>query len=316
MGRRSKTRGTIVNGILLLDKPTGRTSNHALQAVKRLLDARKAGHTGSLDPLATGLLPLCFGQATKVSSYLLGADKRYLVTIKLGVTTTTGDADGEVLDVKPLGFDETQLHDAIEQYIGPQEQMPPMYSALKVNGTPLYKLARQGITIERKRRSVIAHDIQLLSLEGEELLLDVHCSSGYYIRSLTEDIGAALNCGGHVQALRRTHAGDLSLSNAISLEQLEAMESPEQRQQLLWPSDAAVKALPTVHLSEDAMFYLLRGQAVRAPQLPSQGEVRIYGPEEVFLGLGEVKDLSYVAPKKLMVDMPDEQVPLASTIDQ
>lgn len=306
MGRRSRSRGAIVNGILLLDKPTGATSNHALQAAKRLLGARKAGHTGSLDPLATGLLPLCFGQATKVSSYLLGADKRYQVSIKLGLTTTTGDADGTVLETRPITFSNDKLPQVIQQFIGPQQQMPPMYSALKVNGTPLYKLARQGITIARKRRSVIAHDIKLLEQESDKLLLEVHCSSGYYIRSLTEDIGTALGCGAHVLALKRTQAGDLSLDDAVTLAQLEGLESCAQRQQLLRRSDTAVAALPKVHLTQNALFYLLQGQAVRTCGLPEQGEVRLYGPDEGFLGLGEVKDSSYVAPKKLLLDSPNE----------
>ncbi len=305
MGRR-KARGNIVNGILLLDKPAGKTSNQALQTVKRLLDARKAGHTGALDPLATGLLPLCFGQATKVSGYLLGADKRYEVTITLGATTTTGDADGEVLDTKAVDVSDQQLHGAIDQFIGPQEQMPPMYSALKHNGQPLYKYARKGIDIERKRRPVIAHTIKLLDRNEQQLQLEVHCSSGYYIRSLTEDIGSALGCGAHVSALRRTQVGDLYLNQTITIDELEAMPFATDRQQVLRPSDSAVASLPKVDLSEEATFYLLRGQAVRASDAPINSSVRMYGVDGLFLGLGEMVGLGMVAPKKLMVDMQED----------
>lgn len=305
MGRRN-ARGKIVNGILLLDKPAGRTSNQALQTVKHLLNARKAGHIGTLDPLATGLLPLCFGQATKVAGYLLGADKRYEVTMALGATTITGDADGEVLDEKEVNVTDQQIEQAITEFIGPQQQMPPMYSALKHNGQPLYKYARKGIEVECKRRSVIAHDIKLLD-KAPELKLDVHCSSGYYIRSLIADIGAVLGCGAHVTVLRRTQAGDLHLDDAITFERLEAMASPKDRQQHLWPSDAAVTNLPKVSLTEEATFYLLRGQSVSVIEVPKCGMVRMYGVDDQFLGLGKITELGTVAPKKLMVDMPEGQ---------
>ncbi len=309
MGQRTKTRGELVNGILLLDKPAGRSSNQALQAAKRLLNARKAGHTGSLDPLGTGLLPLCFGQATKVSSYLLGADKRYVVDIQLGITTTTGDSDGEVLEHRPINCDEADVSAVIKQFIGPQDQMPPMYSALKLNGVPLYKLARKGIVVERKTRSVIAHNIMVLDHKTDKLTLDVHCSSGYYIRSLTEDIGSALGCGAHVAALQRTQAGALTLDGAVTLDELEAMQSPQERHKLLYPSDTAVCELPKVDLSENAAFYLLRGQAVRVNGLPEAGMIRMYDNQQQFLGLGEVNEAGSVSPKKLMVDLPAQQSP-------
>ncbi len=303
MGRRRKARGLIINGILLLDKPAGCTSNQALQAAKRLLNAQKAGHTGSLDPLATGLLPLCFGQATKVSSYLLGADKCYEVDIKLGETTTSGDSDGDLLERLPVDVEAQTLQQVLQSFVGTYAQTPPMYSALKHNGVPLYKLARQGIEVPRAARQVTTYRVDLLVFLGDRLRLAVHCSSGYYIRSLTEDIGAALGCGAHVTDLRRTQVGKLELSQAISLAQLEALDA-EQQQAHLYPSDFAVLMLPKVVISENAVFYLLRGQAVRSNDAKEQGEVRIYDEDDVFLGLGEIRERGYVAPKRLMVDLP------------
>jgi tRNA pseudouridine55 synthase len=292
-----------VNGILLLDKPSGMTSNAALQAVKRLYHARKAGHTGSLDPLATGLLPLCFGEATKVSGFLLDADKRYRVVCKLGERTTTGDAEGEVLEQRPVeNVTGASLRKMLEGFVGEIEQIPPMYSAVKHKGERLYKLARQGVEVEREARKVDIHSLELRDFSPPVFEIDVHCSKGTYVRTLVEDIGELLGCGAHVTALRRLAVGPFDDSQLIDMETLEAKaaESMAALDKLLLPMESGLAQWPGVRLSGDAAFYLRQGQPVLVPQAPTEGWVRLYEGESRFLGMGEILDDGRVAPRRLM----------------
>ena len=286
MARRSApSRGDNLSGLLLLDKPPGVTSNGALQEAKRLLNARKAGHTGSLDPIATGLLPLCFGSATKLSGIFLGADKTYWTRIRLGERTATGDSEGEVLEKKPVVVSQHEIEDALLNFQGEFQQIPPMYSAVKINGTPLYKLAREGIEIERSPRNVVVYIMELKSFDGRDLELELKCSHGFYVRGLAHDLGNLLKCGGHVVALRRLVVADLKIEDAVKLTELTAVADLAARQ---------------VRLSADAAFYLCRGQAVRADGLPNKGEVRLYAKGAGFLGIGVVTDDGRVAPRRLM----------------
>jgi tRNA pseudouridine55 synthase len=276
-----------VHGVLLLDKPLGWSSNDALQKAKWLLRAEKAGHTGTLDPLATGLLPLCFGAATKFSQVSLDADKRYLATLKLGETTTTGDAEGEVLDRLPVSVTRKQLAAVCAQFTGAQLQTPPMYSALKHEGRPLYEYARQGITIEREARAVTLHSIDIIDGDNDRWQIDVRCSKGTYIRTLAEDIGRALGCGAHLAALRRTGAGPLDVVQAVTLEQVEAWSEAE-RDAALLPADALLAEWPVVRLEADEAGRFLSGLRRRLP-LADAPAVRVYGPEDqAFLGAGHV----------------------------
>lgn len=301
MGRR-RQKGRNVQGILLLNKPFGETSNEALQKVKRMFDARKAGHTGSLDPLATGLLPICFGNATKISAFLLDADKRYWVRVRLGVTTTTADTEGDVLETRPVtGITRSAILEAMEGFRGEIQQIPPMYSALKHKGERLYKLAREGIEVEREPRSVKIYELNLLSCDLPELELDVRCSKGTYVRTLAEDLGAVLGTGAHVTALRRTGVGPFGEEGMISAETLH-----EKREQglgaldaLLLPIERALDDWPEVRLSPDTAFYLRQGQAVLVPNAPVSGRVRLYNANG-FIGVGEILDDGRVAPKRLM----------------
>jgi tRNA pseudouridine55 synthase len=300
--RRSNLRD--VDGILLLDKPAGLTSNAALQTVKRLYRARKAGHTGSLDPLATGLLPLCFGEATKISGFLLDADKHYLVRCQLGIRTTTGDAEGEVLEQRPVaGGDAAGLTRVLAGFLGTIDQIPPMYSALKHKGERLYNLARQGVEVERASRSVTIHTLELLHLEGSVAELRVHCSKGTYVRTLVEDIGAELGCGAHVAGLRRTGVGPFDDSRLVGMAELSALAGAEDFRgldALLLPIEDGLAQWPGVRLSGDAAFYLRQGQPVLVPQAPTRGWVRLYEGERQFMGMGEVLDDGRVAPRRLM----------------
>ena len=306
MGRRGR-QGRNVSGILLLDKPEGVTSNEALQRVKRLYQAAKAGHTGSLDPLATGLLPLCLGGATKFSAFLLDADKRYRVRVRLGVTTTTGDAEGEVLATAATeGIDGAALGAALGHFLGPIAQLPPMYSAVKHQGQRLYKLARRGIEVERTPRGVEIFAIDLRDLALPEFEMDVHCSKGTYVRTLAEDIGAALGCGAHVIGLRRTGVGPFveGETRFVTLAELaalaEAGEGFGALDALLLPLESALGHWPSVRLSEDSAFYLRQGQAVLVPQAPTEGLVRLYDPSQRFIGVGEILDDGKVQPKRLL----------------
>ncbi|HEB77133.1 MAG TPA: tRNA pseudouridine(55) synthase TruB [Methylothermaceae bacterium] len=296
---RTRRRGEAIDGILLLDKSPGLTSNQALQKAKSLLQGRKAGHTGSLDPIATGLLPICYGEATKISPFLLGGDKRYRVLVRLGVATATGDAEGEIIERKPVpALDRLMIERALERFRGEIEQIPPMYSALKQGGKRLYDLARQGIEVERPPRRVTIHELELLDFGPDFLELEVYCSKGTFIRTLAEDIARALGTVGHVEQLRRTQVGDFDIDQAITLDRLEAM-SLEQRRRLLLPIDAAVTSWPSVRLSDDMSFYILRGQPVLIPKLQAQGWVRLYNRDGLFLGVGEVLDDGRVAPRRL-----------------
>lgn len=292
-----------VSGILLLDKPRGFTSNAALQKVRWLLNAEKAGHTGSLDPLATGVLPLCFGEATKVSQYLLDADKGYEALMQLGVTTTTGDAEGEVVDRRPVSIAAADIEAALERFRGDIQQVPPMYSALKRDGQPLYKLARAGEVVEREPRSVTISRLQLLEFSGDQARISVACSKGTYIRTLVEDLGEVLGCGAHVVELRRTQAGPFDLSRTVTLDTLLAAHEEggsEALDRFLLPVDSGLEHWPLVRFSEHSAYYWLHGQPVRAPEAPAFGMVRVQDQQGRFIGIGEVSDDGRVAPRRLI----------------
>jgi tRNA pseudouridine55 synthase len=288
-----------INGILLLDKPLGFSSNQALQRVKWLLQAAKAGHTGTLDPLATGLLPLCFGEATKFAHYLTDADKTYHATMKLGVTTATGDAEGAVLKTLPVNVTSHQFSEACRKFVGVINQIPPMYSALKHEGRALYEYAREGVEIERKVRTVTIHEVKVLGFAGDVAEIEVTCTKGTYIRTLAEDIGAHLGCGAHLIGLRRTATASYDIAEAITLEAFEALNNEERLAKLAAP-ETAVDYLPSVTLDADSAFYLMQGQAVwRSGSIPA-GLLRLYDENQVFLGLGEQQSDGKIAPKRLM----------------
>ena len=300
---RRRQHGRDVSGILLLDKPLGVTSNDALQRAKRLYHARKAGHTGSLDPLAEGLLPLCFGEATKLSAYLLDADKHYWVRVRLGVSTTTGDAEGEVVRTRPTeGVSRELLEQVIGRFVGRIEQLPPMYSALKYQGQRLYKLAREGVEVPREPRAVTVHAIELGAVGGGEFEMMVHCSKGTYVRTLAEDIGEALGCGAHVSGLRRTGVGPYGAQEMVTMQRIEqaAEAGNDALDALLLPLDSAVGHWPEVRLSADSTYYLKLGQPVLVPKAPTEGWVRLYDQRGGFLGVGEIEDDGKVAPRRLM----------------
>ena len=290
--------GRNVHGIVLLDKRLGVSSNKALQEVRHLFNANKAGHTGSLDPLATGLLPLCFGDATKVSGLMLDDDKRYQVIVQLGVMTDTGDAEGVVIDTKPVpDLSLEYINVCLQQFTGAIDQVPPMYSALKHNGKRLYELAREGLTIERKARRITIYNLQLLAFSGDELTLDVACSKGTYIRSLAEDIGHFFGCGGTVKSLRRLAAGQFSIADALTIEQLTAMDE-QQLSQCLIPVDKPLDNLAAVQLTDEQAVNIKYGQAITLEKNSPLGMVRLYHAA-VFLGLGEILLDGKLAPKKL-----------------
>jgi len=288
-----------INGILLLDKPLGFSSNQALQKIKWLLKAAKAGHTGTLDPLASGLLPLCFGEATKFAHYLTDADKTYIATIKLGITTTTGDAEGAVLSTQPVNVNQAEFKKTSQQFLGEISQVPPMYSALKFEGKALYEYARAGVEIERQSRLVTIHSIEVNSFSSDVAVITVTCSKGTYIRTLAEDIGKQLGCGAHLIGLRRTATANYDISQAITIEQFEAM-SDEQRLAVLAPADSAVLHLPAITLDDDSVFYLLQGQSVWRSGFIPTGLLRLYSEQPVFLGLGELQPDGKIAPKRLI----------------
>jgi tRNA pseudouridine55 synthase len=306
VGRRRH--GRPLDGILVLDKPPGLTSNRALQMAKRLYGAAKAGHTGSLDPLATGVLPLCFGEATKFSQYLLDADKAYTSSFVLGVATATGDAEGEVLATQDAsGVTRDDIERALENFRGEIDQVPSMFSAIKQDGKPLYKLAREGREVERKARHVVIKQLELRAFRpGKKAEVDIYleCSKGTYVRSIAEDLGKALGCGAHVGALRRTRAGPFEIADSVTLNTLEALKSNEQvaaMDKLLLPADTALGGLPLVKLSESGGFYLRQGQPVQVPNAPCNGMVRVALETGEFLGIGEILDDGRVAPRRLIV---------------
>ena len=305
MARRRK--GRQVNGLLVLDKPTGMSSNAALQQAKRLFGAAKAGHTGSLDPLATGVLPLCFGEATKFSQFLLDADKVYGSTFVLGVGTDTADADGAVTaQTSAAHLTEDEVIQAMATLTGSIEQVPPMYSALKVDGQPLYKRARAGEQVERAARSVDIYCFQLVHFEpGEHVRINVNvrCSKGTYIRTLAEDLGAALGLPAYVATLRRCQSGPFTLDECVTPEQLTAVKEAGaggDLDALLQPIESCIQHLPRLSLSEAATFYIRQGQSVLVPNGPQSGMVRIADAEGVFLGVGDMRDDGKLAPKRLL----------------
>lgn len=294
-----------VDGVLLLDKPAGLSSNQALQQAKRLFQAAKAGHTGSLDPFATGLLPLCLGEATKFSHFLLDADKTYRATLQLGATTTTGDTEGEIVTTAEVHVGRTEMESVLRSFTGEISQVPPMYSALKHQGKALYEYARAGVEIERPARAVTIHRIELLGLAGTCAEIEVSCSKGTYIRTLAEDIGKTLGCGAYLTQLRRLETGGFGLARAVTLAQLEAMPI-EARDALLLPPDSLLQQLPPICLDKDSAYYLCQGQAVWKAGTVQQGEVRLYGEANRFLGLGEVTEDGKIAPRRLVVAAPAE----------
>jgi len=293
----------VVNGILLLDKPLGITSNDALQKVKHLYFAQKAGHTGSLDPLADGMLPICFGIATRLSAFLLDSDKHYSVRIRLGQTTATGDAEGEVRETRPTtGIGREQILAVLPRFRGVISQLPPMYSALKHKGERLYKLARAGIEVEREPREISIHSLELGEVSGDEFELQVHCSKGTYVRTLAEDIGEVLGCGAHVSGLRRTGVGPYTGMPMVSMQQVEqaALDGNEALDALLLPVDTALSDWPAVRLNADTSYYLKMGQPVVVPKAPTQGWVRLYEESDRFIGVGVVQDDGRIAPKRML----------------
>jgi tRNA pseudouridine55 synthase len=293
-----------INGILLLDKPTNMTSNGALQRVKRLFTAKKAGHTGSLDPIATGMLPLCFGEATKFSQYLLDSDKTYYVTAKLGVTTTTGDSEGSVVATTPVeNVTAERISNVMQRFIGDSQQIPPMFSAIKHEGKPLYELARKGIEIERKPRAIHIFSLVLDAINGDEMTFTVHCSKGTYVRTLVEDICRELDCGAHVIALRRVYVSPYRHISMVTLAELEAMAQNNGFQQLtscLLPVESSVEAYPAITLSTASAFYMRTGQPVRANFPSGATLVRLLAEDGKFIGMGEVMSDGRVKPHRLV----------------
>ena len=298
--KRKQSFGDPVDGILLLDKPAGITSNEALQRARKLLGARKAGHTGSLDPIATGLLPLCFGSSTRWSGYFLGSDKSYKATVRLGETTETGDSEGAVTTRRPVNVSESHVRSILQEFVGTRLQIPPMYSAIKVDGQPLYKLARQGKEIAREPREVTVHNLDFQSYDGRDIELTLRCSSGFYVRTLATEIGEKLETGGHVIALRRLGVAGLVVDQALTLDDLAKMPGSVERRACMGSVGEALDHLPAVELSVDAAFYLCRGQSVRASNLPGEGSVRLYSSATGFLGVGIVGPQGTVAPERLV----------------
>ncbi|WP_370979968.1 tRNA pseudouridine(55) synthase TruB [Agaribacterium sp. ZY112] len=311
MGRRRKF-GRKLDGVLVINKPAGVTSNGILQRAKRLFFANKAGHTGALDPLATGVLPLCFGEATKFSQYLLDADKAYRSIFELGVVSDTADADGDILqETSAAQITQAAVEEAMQAFRGEIDQVPPMYSALKVNGQPLYKLARQGIEVERKARTVTIHSYELLSFEAGErayVEVEIHCTKGTYVRSLAADLGEVLGVGARVKTLHRIQSGAFDESQALDLDELEAERGEQLAEVLdyhLQPMDAPVASLPKIDLDEDGAFYFGRGQRlmdIRVYQIGDEGDtVRVFEESGRFLGLAQITDDGCLAPKRLVV---------------
>jgi len=287
-----------IDGVLLLDKPHGIGSNAALQHARRLLAAERAGHTGTLDPMASGLLGLCFGDATKFSAELLDAGKTYVATLQLGVRTSSGDAEGEVLERRPVSVTREQFEHALGRFRGEIKQVPPMYSALKRDGRPLYEYARKGIAVEREARTVLVNGLELREFDGDRAVVSVDCSKGTYVRALAEDIGAALGCGAHLCALVRTGIGRFKLERAHRFEEIEAL--PEARRtELLLPVDSLLDGLPALALDDGQAAGFLQGQAVPAAEA-GRGRMRVYAPGGRFLGVGEARPDGRLHPRRLV----------------
>ncbi len=294
-------RKRVVSGLLLLDKPAGYSSNHALQKVKRLFRAEKAGHTGTLDPFATGLLPICLGEATKFSSYGLEGDKQYLATLKLGVTTTTGDIEGEILTRRDVSVLQSDIDRVLPRFRGAINQIPPIYSALKVAGKPMYDYARKGIEVERKAREVEIKFLACASFNADTLVIDVRCSKGTYIRTLAEDIGESLGCGAHLTALRRTASSMLTIEQAFTLEQLDRMTETQRDRDLL-PVDTLLRDIPSIVLESRMITCLQQGQVQEAHPDWLPGMVRVYDPNGVFIGLCETTPERQFKAKRLIAE--------------
>ncbi|MEX3074004.1 tRNA pseudouridine(55) synthase TruB [Vibrio alginolyticus] len=314
MARRRK--GRPINGVILLDKPTGISSNDALQKVKRIYFAEKAGHTGALDPLATGMLPICLGEATKFSQFLLDSDKRYRVIAKLGQRTDTSDSDGEVVETRPVNVDLDKLEACIDKFRGESDQVPSMFSALKYQGKPLYEYARKGIVVPRESRKITVYEIVLHRFEGDEVEMEVHCSKGTYIRTIVDDLGEMLGCGAHVTMLRRTGVAKYPYEKMVTLEQLNELLEESHRQEiaprelldpLLMPMDTAVEDLPEVNLIPELADMVQHGQPVQVSGAPMEGSLRLtMGEERLFIGVGEMNNDGKIAPKRLVVFRDEE----------
>lgn len=312
---RPRRRGRDIHGVLLLDKPQGASSNDVLQKVKRIFNANKAGHTGALDPLATGMLPICLGEATKFSQYLLDSDKRYRVIARLGQRTDTSDADGNVVETRVVNFTEHALAEALDSFRGTTQQVPSMYSALKHQGRPLYEYARQGITVSREARDITVYELLFIRHEADELELEIHCSKGTYIRTIIDDLGEKLGCGAHVIYLRRVQVATYPTERMVTLEHLQALLAQAQAEDqsledvldpLLMPMDSPVSDYPEVNLPLTVAGYLKLGQAVAAANAPEQGMVRITeGDARAFIGMGIIDDAGRVAPKRLVVEFSE-----------
>ncbi|WP_024559295.1 tRNA pseudouridine(55) synthase TruB [Franconibacter pulveris 1160] len=311
---RPRRRGRDIHGVLLLDKPQGLSSNDALQKVKRIYNANRAGHTGALDPLATGMLPICLGEATKFSQYLLDSDKRYRVIARLGQRTDTSDADGNVVEVRPVTFRDEQLASALESFRGDTMQVPTMFSALKYQGKPLYEYARQGIEVPREPRPITVYELLFIRHEGDELELEVHCSKGTYIRTIIDDLGEKLGCGAHVIFLRRLAVSKYPIDRMVTLEQLKALVEQAEAQgapaselldPLLMPMDSPAADYPVVNIPLTSAVYFKNGNPVHTTGAPQEGLVRVTeGEEGKFLGMGEIDAEGRVAPRRLVVEYP------------
>ena len=302
-----RRRGRDVSGVLVIDKPIGLSSNDVVQKAKRLFNARKVGHTGALDPLATGVLPLCFGEATKFSQYLLSSDKKYWVRLQLGVATDSGDAEGKIIAERPVeNIDAAKINAALRFFRGEIDQVPSMFSAIKHKGQPLYKLARQGIEIEREARRVTIFSNELVAFEGDQLELEIHCSKGTYVRTIAQELGEVLGCGAHVSALRRRAAGPYDESDLISFATLEAAVEDGSLDPFLQPISSAVQGWPEVRLTDNTAYYLRKGQPVIVPHAPTSGWVRLAEVRDDqstrFIGVGEILDDGRVAPRRLIVE--------------
>lgn len=292
-----------IDGIFLLNKPLNMTSNQALQYVKRLFRAKKAGHTGSLDPLATGMLPICFGEATKFSQFLLESDKHYEVSVQLGIKTSTGDAEGKIISTKPVkAFDIIEIEQVLKQFVGKIQQIPPMFSAIKYQGKPLYELARKGIEIERKPRPVTIFHLHLKNFHLDQLQLDVHCSKGTYVRTLVEDIGEQLGCGASIRALHRSIVSPYHHSSMHTLAELEASlrDGIDAESAYLLPVETSVQSFPGIQLSSAAIFYLRTGQSVNVSHSLDTGWISLFSEQSQFLGVGEIVEKGRIIPRRLI----------------
>jgi len=311
---RPRRRGRDVHGVFLLDKHQGASSNDVLQKVKRLFNANKAGHTGALDPLATGMLPVCLGEATKFSQYLLDSDKRYRVIARLGERTDTSDADGNIVERRPITFDQAALDAALDYFRGDTMQVPTMFSALKYQGRKLYEYAREGITVPREARPIKVFELQFIRWEGDELELEIHVSKGTYIRTIIDDLGERLGCGAHVIMLRRLQVARYPIERMVTLEQLQEVaatvnmaETPDYSalDALLLPMDSPAEEFPMVNLLPTVAAYFKQGMPVQVADAPEQGLVRVTeGDEQKFIGMAEIADDGRVAPRRLVVEFP------------